>query len=66
MLIQSGLINKVALRPANVTDARGLKHVCPSQGAVYVDKGYVRREAVEKSCLPLRGDHPYHRMILGC
>jgi len=38
--IQSGLINKVAVTPANVTDARGLKHVIPSSGAVYADKGY--------------------------
>ena len=45
--MQSGLINKVALTPANVTDARGLKHVCPSQGAVYVDKGYCISPAPE-------------------
>jgi len=38
--MQSGLINKVAVTPANVTDASGLKHVCPSQGATYLDKGY--------------------------
>ena len=38
--MQSGLINKVAITPANVTDAQGFKHVVPSQGAVYVDKGY--------------------------
>lgn len=38
--MQSGLINKVAITPANVTDADGFKHVCPSSGAVYADKGY--------------------------
>lgn len=38
--IQSGLINKVAITPANITDAQGFKHVCPLQGAVYADKGY--------------------------
>ena len=38
--IQSGLINKVAVTPGNVTDAQGFKHVCPSSGAVYADKGY--------------------------
>jgi len=38
--IQSGLINKVAVTPANVTDAKGFKHVCPNSGAVYADKGY--------------------------
>ena len=38
--MQSGLINKVAATPANVDDAKGLRHVCPDQGAVYADKGY--------------------------
>lgn len=38
--IQSGLINKVAITPANVTDSKGFKHVCPNQGATYLDKGY--------------------------
>ena len=43
--MQSGLINKIAITPANVTDARGIKHVCPSQGAVYGDKGYCIKPA---------------------
>lgn len=38
--MRSGLINKVAITPANLSDAQGLKHVCPSQGAIYADKGY--------------------------
>ena len=38
--MQSGLINKVAVTPANVTDNKGFKHVCPNDGAVYADKGY--------------------------
>ena len=38
--MQSGLINKVAVSPANETDAQGLGRVCPSQGAVYAGKGY--------------------------
>ncbi len=38
--MQSGLINKVAITPANVTDAHGLSNVAPSSGAVYADKGY--------------------------
>ncbi|WP_316359029.1 transposase [Candidatus Neptunichlamydia sp. REUL1] len=38
--MQTGLINKVAITPANITDASGFKHVCPSQGASYMDKGY--------------------------
>jgi IS5 family transposase len=52
--MQSGLINKVALTPANETDARGLKHVCPEQGAIYADKGYcvkpARDAAKKKGC----------------
>jgi len=43
--MQSGLIHKVAITPANVTDAKGLKHVCPKQGAVYGDKGYCVKPA---------------------
>lgn len=43
--MQSGLINKIAITPANITDAQGMKHVCPSQGAVYTDKGYCTQPA---------------------
>lgn len=50
----SGLINKVAITPANVTDAQGMKHVCPSQGAIYGDKGYctapARLSASRRGC----------------
>jgi IS5 family transposase len=38
--MQTGLINKVAITPANVTDSQGFKHIVPKQGAVYADKGY--------------------------
>ena len=38
--MQSGMINKVAITPANVIDSKGFKHVAPNQGAVYADKGY--------------------------
>lgn len=52
--MQSGLINKVAITPANVTDAQGLKNVCPDQGAIYADKGYctepAKQVAAKKSC----------------
>lgn len=41
---QSGLINKVAVTAANVTDAKGLKNVCPDSGAVYTDKAYCTAE----------------------
>ena len=45
--MQSGLINKIAATPANVTDAEGLRHVCPDQGAVYADKGYCTKPALD-------------------
>ena len=52
--MQSGLINKIAITPANQTDAKGLKHICPNQGAVYGDKGYctapAQNTAKEKGC----------------
>mgnify|MGYP003391042256 CR=1 FL=1 len=38
--MQSGLITKTAITPANVTDAQGLNNVAPKSGAVYADKGY--------------------------
>jgi len=38
---QSGMINKVAVTPANTTDAYGMKHVCPKSGMIIADKGYV-------------------------
>ena len=31
---------KVSVTPANLTDNKGFKHVCPNDGAVYADKGY--------------------------
>ena len=43
--MQSGLINKIAITPANVTDAQGMAHVCPKQGALYADKGYCVKPA---------------------
>lgn len=52
--MQSGLINKVAITPANVTDAKGFKHACPEQGAVYADKAYcvkpAQQAAQQKGC----------------
>ena len=38
--MQTGLINKVAITPANVTDSSGFKHACPTQGSCFLDKGY--------------------------
>ncbi|MCI0501751.1 MAG: transposase [Epsilonproteobacteria bacterium] len=43
--MQSGLINKVAVTPANIPDAKAYKNVCPNQGATYADKGYCTKEA---------------------
>lgn len=52
--MQSGLINKVAITPANEADAQGLKHVCPSQGAIYADKAYciasARKASARRGC----------------
>lgn len=52
--MQSGLINKVSITPANTTDGKGLKNVCPSQGAIYADKAYCSRQtnrhAKRKGC----------------
>lgn len=43
--MKHGFITKTAATPANVTDARGLKHVCPKSGAVVADKGYCVKPA---------------------
>ena len=53
--MQSGLINKVAATPANTGDAEGLKHVCPSRGAVYADKAYCTAPA--RGVIKSRGCH---------
>lgn len=43
--MQSGIVQKVAITPANVPDAKGLEHVCPSQGMVLADKAYCVQSA---------------------
>jgi transposase, IS5 family len=53
--MQSGLINKIAATSADVTDAQGLQHVCPKDGAVYGDKGYCVNPA--KITLKRKGCH---------
>jgi IS5 family transposase len=53
--MQSGMINKVAITPANVTDAQEMKHVCPSQGAFYADKGYCLKPS--KQAATCKGCH---------
>ncbi len=37
--MQSGLINKVSITPANITDGQGFKNICPNNGSIYADKG---------------------------
>ncbi|WPX97128.1 transposase [Candidatus Bandiella euplotis] len=49
------MINKVAITPANVTDAKGVAHVLPNSGAVYADKGYCVAPA--KNAAKSRGIH---------
>jgi IS5 family transposase len=39
--MQSGMITRVAVTPANVTDAEGARHVMPRSGAAVADKGYI-------------------------
>ena len=53
--MQSGMINKVAVTQANVIDAKGLKHICPNQGAIYGDKGYCTKPA--KKTAAIKGVH---------
>ena len=53
--MQSGLINKVAITPANITDSRGMAHVLPHGGATYADKAYCVSPA--KQAAARRGVH---------
>ena len=52
--MQSGLIQRIAITAGNVSDASGLKYVCPRGGAVYADKGYcvgpAQREIARRGC----------------
>ena len=40
-----GLINKVAVTPANTPDYKAVKNICPKQGMIFMDKGYDYKEA---------------------
>jgi IS5 family transposase len=53
--MQSGMITKVAVTPANVTDADGAKHILPRSGAVAGDKGFVGaiREILRRGLHPM-------------
>jgi IS5 family transposase len=39
--MQSGMITRTAVTPANLIDAAGVKHIVPKSGAVAGDKGFV-------------------------
>ena len=52
--MQSGMINRVAVTTASVSDAGGAKHVIPRSGAACADKGYVGAIAE----MLRRGVHP--------
>ena len=41
----SGLIKKVAVTPANITDQSGLKQICPRDSMIFADKAYCYSEA---------------------
>ena len=43
--IRNPVVNKVAVTPANITDAKGMKHICPDGGTVYADKAYCTNHA---------------------
>ena len=53
--MQSGMIMRVAVTPANVTDAQGAKHVMPRSGAACGDKGYIGaiREMLRRGVRPM-------------
>lgn len=46
--MQSGLINKVAITPANVPDGKAVKHILPKSGAVFGDKGYCTSDSTRE------------------
>jgi IS5 family transposase len=41
----NGIINKIAVTPANVPDQNGVKHVCPDGGMIFGDKAYCLKSA---------------------
>jgi IS5 family transposase len=53
--MQSGMITRVAVTPANVPDANGAKHVMPRSGAAVTDKGYIGaiREMMRRGVHPM-------------
>ena len=51
----SGVVTKVAMTPANVSDGKALKHVCPDRGMVFADKAYCGRDT--QQVIKARGCH---------
>ena len=53
--MQSGMITRVAVTAANITDADGARHILPKSGAVTGDKGYVGaiREMLRRGLHPM-------------
>lgn len=49
--MQTGLINKVAVTPANATDSQGFKNVCPTGGIIYADKAYCGNRCKNESLI---------------
>jgi len=43
--MRHGLINKLAVTPANILDFKTVKNICPEQGMVFMDKLFDCREA---------------------
>jgi IS5 family transposase len=45
--MKHGFITKTAATKASLTDAKGLKHICPKGGMIVADKGYCTKPAQE-------------------
>lgn len=53
--MKQGMITKVAITPANITEDKAFKHVCPNQGAAYMDKQYATKEVARQA--EIKGCH---------
>lgn len=53
--MKNGFITKTAATKASITDARGLKHICPNGGMVMGDKGYCVKLA--QDTMKIKGCH---------
>ena len=43
--MQSGMINKVTITPANISGGKGFRHVCPRNSIVFGDKAFCTKPA---------------------